>query len=55
MDLTKIISISGMPGLYKLVAQAKGGFIVEDLEKEEKQLFQLRKMLAYWKMLPFTE
>lgn len=36
MDLTKIISISGKPGLYKLVAQAKGGFIVEDLEKGKK-------------------
>lgn len=36
MDLTKIISISGKPGLYKLVSQAKGGFIVEDLEKGKK-------------------
>ena len=31
MDLTKVISISGMPGLYKVVAQAKNGFIVESL------------------------
>lgn len=36
MDLTKIISISGKPGLYKLVSQAKGGFIVEDLDKGKK-------------------
>lgn len=36
MDLTKIISISGKPGLYKLVAQAKSGFIVEDLDKGKK-------------------
>lgn len=36
MDLTKIISISGKPGLYKLVAQAKGSFIVEDLDKGKK-------------------
>lgn len=36
MDLTKIISISGKPGLFKLVSQAKGGFIVEDLEKGKK-------------------
>lgn len=36
MDLTKIISISGKPGLYKLVSQAKTGFIVEDLEKAKK-------------------
>ncbi|MDD3772583.1 MAG: DUF5606 domain-containing protein [Weeksellaceae bacterium] len=36
MDLTKIISIAGKPGLYKLISQAKGGFIVEDLEKGKK-------------------
>ncbi len=36
MDLTKIIAISGKPGLYKLISQAKGGFIVEDLEKGKK-------------------
>lgn len=31
MDLSKVISISGMPGLFKVVAQAKNGFIVESL------------------------
>ncbi len=31
MNLEKIISISGKPGLYKLISQSKGGFIVEDL------------------------
>lgn len=36
MDLTKIIAIAGKPGLYKLVSQAKGGFIVEDLNKGKK-------------------
>lgn len=36
MDLTKIISISGKPGLFKLVSQAKGSFIVEDLDKGKK-------------------
>lgn len=36
MDLTKIISISGKPGLFKLISQAKGGFIVEDLDKGRK-------------------
>lgn len=36
MDLTKIISISGKPGLYKLISQTKGGFIVEDLDKGKK-------------------
>lgn len=36
MDLTKIISIAGKPGLFKLISQAKGGFIVEDLDKGKK-------------------
>lgn len=31
MDLSGIISISGMPGLYKVVGQTKGGFIAESL------------------------
>ena len=31
MDLSKVISISGMPGLFKVIAQAKSGFIVESL------------------------
>lgn len=36
MDLTKIIAISGKPGLFKLVSQSKGSFIVEDLDKGKK-------------------
>lgn len=36
MDLTKIIAISGKPGLFKLISQAKGSFIVEDLDKGKK-------------------
>ncbi len=31
MSLEKIISISGKPGLYKLVAQTRGGFVAESL------------------------
>ncbi len=31
MDLTGIISIAGMSGLYKVIAQAKNGLIVESL------------------------
>ena len=46
MDLRKIISISGMPGLYKLVAQAKGGFIVEDLEKGRKTTISAQKNVS---------
>lgn len=32
MDLTKIMSISGKPGLYKLVGEAKNRVIVESLQ-----------------------
>src|SRR4051812_36584155 len=31
MELKDILSITGSPGLFKLVAPAKGGFIVESL------------------------
>lgn len=31
MDLSKILSISGKPGLYKLISQAKNGALIESL------------------------
>ena len=36
MDLTGIISISGKPGLYKMVGQMKNGIIVESLEDNKR-------------------
>lgn len=36
MQLEKIISISGKPGLYKLVAQMRTGFIIEDILTKKK-------------------
>ncbi len=36
MQLEKIISISGKPGLFKLVAQLKNGFIIEDVTTKKK-------------------
>lgn len=36
MDLDKIIAISGKPGLYRLINQTKGGFIVESLADQKK-------------------
>ncbi len=36
MQLEKIISISGKPGLYKLVSQLKSGFIIEDVMTKKK-------------------
>tara|TARA_R110002049_G_scaffold253508_2_gene428865 strand:+ start:5111 stop:5542 length:432 start_codon:yes stop_codon:yes gene_type:complete len=31
MSLDKVLSIAGKPGLYKLVAQTRGGFVAESL------------------------
>ena len=36
MQLEKIISISGKPGLYKLISQLKSGFIIEDVITKKK-------------------
>lgn len=36
MLLEKIISISGKPGLYKLVSQLRSGFIIEDVTTKKK-------------------
>src|SRR5665213_1099688 len=37
MNISKIISISGMPGLYKVIAQSKGnGVIVESLTDKKR-------------------
>lgn len=36
MLLEKIISISGKPGLFKLVSQLKNGFIIEDISTKKK-------------------
>ncbi|MDY3548264.1 DUF5606 domain-containing protein [Riemerella anatipestifer] len=36
MLLEKIISISGKPGLYKLVSQLRNGFIIEDITTKKK-------------------
>lgn len=38
MELKDILSISGAPGLYRYVAQGKGGIIVESLGDSRRQL-----------------
>lgn len=37
MGLKGIIAVSGMPGLYKVIAQNKSGFIVESLTDKKRQ------------------
>lgn len=36
MDLSKVISISGMGGLFKVVAQSKNGLIVESYQDQKR-------------------
>lgn len=36
IDLTGIISITGQPGLYKIIAQSKNGIIVESLSDKKR-------------------
>lgn len=36
MDLKKILSISGKPGLYRMIAQTKTGLIVESLSDNKR-------------------
>jgi len=36
MDLSKIMSISGKPGLFKLIGQTKSGAIVESLIDQKR-------------------
>lgn len=36
MELSKILAISGKPGLYKMMAQTKNGLVVESLQDGKK-------------------
>lgn len=45
MDLSKIISISGKPGLFKIIAQTKNGVVVESLlDKKRFTAFATERM-----------
>jgi hypothetical protein len=55
MDLSGIISISGMPGLYKVVAQSKTGLIVESLiDKKRIPAYSSYKISALEDISVFT-
>ncbi len=55
MDLSGIISIGGMPGLYKVVAQSKNGVIVESLiDKKRFPAFSTHKISALEDISMFT-
>lgn len=47
MNLKDILAISGYPGLYKFVSQAKNGIIIESLlDKKRSQAYQSAKVSA---------
>jgi len=43
MDLSKILSVSGLPGLFKMVGNRSNGLIVEDLETGKGRFCSARK------------
>ncbi|MGL5892363.1 MAG: DUF5606 family protein [Bacteroidia bacterium] len=47
MDLSNVISIAGLPGLYKVIAQAKNGVVVESLvDKKRTTAFASQRISA---------
>ena len=45
IDLTGIISISGQPGLFKIIAQSKNGIIIEGLaDKKRSNIYSTTKV-----------
>ena len=45
-DLTKILSISGQPGLYLYIAQARSAAIVESLSDKKRSCFGLTSKMT---------
>jgi len=46
MSLEKIIAISGRPGLYELVSQTRGGFLVTSLIDGKKQSISMQNNVS---------
>jgi hypothetical protein len=43
MKFSEILAVSGLPGLYSLVKERKGGLIVEDLATQKRRFAPARK------------
>ncbi len=43
MDLSKLVAVSGMPGLYRMVSNKSNGLIVEHLETGKRTFASARK------------
>lgn len=56
MDLKGVLSISGKPGLFKLVSQTKGGLIVEAFEdKKRMPVFSAHQISALEEISIYTQ
>lgn len=56
MDLKEIMSITGKPGLFKMVAQAKSGIIVESIiDQKRVQAFTHDKISSLEEISIFTD
>ncbi|MEO1433908.1 MAG: DUF5606 domain-containing protein [Bacteroidota bacterium] len=43
MDLSKLVAISGKPGIYRMISNKENGLIVEDLDNGKKRFVSGRK------------
>ena len=56
MDLTEILSISGKPGLYKMISHTKTGMLVESMsDKKRFPVFAHEKVSSLEEISIFTE
>ncbi|MCK4570259.1 MAG: DUF5606 domain-containing protein [Bacteroidales bacterium] len=56
MDLTEIMSISGKPGLYKMLSHTKTGMLVESMDGQKKfPVFAHEKISSLEEISIFTE
>ena len=43
MNLENILAVTGMPGLYKLIATRNNGLIIEDFDTQKRTFISIRK------------
>jgi len=56
MDLSKILAISGKPGLYKMLSETKNGLLVESLDSQKRfPVFAHEKISSLEEISIFTE
>ncbi|MDO7171518.1 DUF5606 domain-containing protein [Mariniflexile sp. AS56] len=46
MSLEKVIAITGKPGLYKLIAQTRGGFVAESLIDKKRMSVNIQQNVS---------